>query len=192
MNGAKRALLVAFCVIFLLATAAILDDQLSKTPSSTPEVSSMSGSPIKVSPGALYSATFTDTAGKIQSLGQWQGKLLVVNFWASWCAPCKEEMPLFSRLHAQHAANGLQIVGIAADSAANVEKFQRATPMTYPLLPDESGAIAFSKRLGNRFGLLPHTVIFSPSGEQLFAKLGIVTEAELEAIIDKNLPKNVK
>lgn len=142
-----------------------------------------------VTPGVIYAASFTDLAGQSQSLGQWQKKLLVINFWATWCAPCKEEMPIFDKLQRNFAANGVQFIGIAADSRSNVVNFTQKSPVGYPLYPDESGAIEFSKRLGNRLGLLPHTVVVAPSGEVIYAKLGLIVEDEFVAILRQNLPK---
>ena len=146
-------------------------------------------SELDASAGTIYTSSFMDMAGNPQSLGQWQHKLLVINFWATWCSPCKEEMPIFANLQKKYAAKGLQIIGIAADSPSNVANFAQKLSVGYPLLPDEGGAIEFSKRLGNRLGLLPHTVIIRPGGEVISARLGIIREDEFEAVIIKNLPK---
>jgi thiol-disulfide isomerase/thioredoxin len=145
-----------------------------------------------VTPGVIYAASFTDVDGKPQSLGQWQKKLLVINFWATWCAPCKEEMPIFAKLQRRMEAKGIQFVGIAADSRANVVNFAQKSPVGYPLYPSESGAIDFSKRLGNRLGLLPHTVVVAPGGDVVYTKLGQILEADFAAILEKNLPKELK
>jgi len=144
---------------------------------------------VDASAGAIYTSSFVDTEGKSQSLGQWQHKLLIINFWATWCGPCKEEMPIFAKLQKKYSAKGLQIIGIAADSPLNVANFAKQLPVGYPLFPDEMGAIEFSKRLGNRLGLLPHTVIVIPSGKVVYARLGVIVENEFEAIIAENLPK---
>lgn len=148
-------------------------------------------SPAHVEPAAppIYTAAFKDSAGKRIVLGEWQHKLLIINFWATWCAPCKEEMPLLSALHAEYAARGVQIVGIAADSSLNVDNFAKNTAISYPLLPDEAGAIAFSRRLGNRLGLLPHTVVVAPGGQVVAVKLGPIIESDFRAVIEKHLPK---
>ena len=144
---------------------------------------------LDITPGVIYTASFTDLDGKSQSLGQWQNKLLVINFWATWCAPCKEEMPIFVKIQQKFSANNLQIVGIAADSHLNIVNFAKKVPINYPLYSDESAAIDFSKRLGNRLGLLPHTVVVAPGGEIVYAKLGVVVEADFEALLRQHLPK---
>lgn len=138
---------------------------------------------------AVLAASFTDLAGRRQSLGQWQGKLLFINFWATWCAPCKEEMPMFDSIFRENAGKGVQIVGIAADTADKVQIFQSQTPVTYPLLPDSDGALAFSRRMGNHLGVLPHTLVFSSKGDLLLNKIGQLTKAEMELIIREHAPK---
>lgn len=144
---------------------------------------------VDVSSAVIYATSFPDLAGNPQSLGQWQNKLLIVNFWATWCAPCKEEMPLLAKLQAEFGPKGLQIVGIAIDSQANVAKFNLGSPTGYPLLPEEARAIDFSRRLGNRLGLLPYTVVIRAGGEVIFTRMGVVREAEMLQLIKNNLPK---
>ena len=177
-----RLVILAGVLLVLAGTALILDKYFSQPRSDR-------GLGVGVSQATLMAASFPDLTGKPQSLGQWQGKLLVLNFWATWCAPCREEMPALSRIYGKYSAKGLQIVGIAADSADEVSKFSRETVIGYPLLIDQTGAMEFSKRLGNRIGLLPHTVVIGPDGNQIFSKLGAIREKQFEAIIIENLPK---
>ncbi len=139
--------------------------------------------------GAIYTARFTDSEGVTQELGKWQNHLLVINFWATWCAPCKEEMPMLARVQEKYKKDRVQIVGIAVDSRENVTKFAQSSPAGYPLFPDESRAIEFSKRLGNRLGLLPYTVVIRAGGEIVFTRMGLVHEQELVELVDKNLLK---
>lgn len=143
----------------------------------------------QISGAVIYATAFPDLAGQQQSLGQWQNKLLILNFWATWCAPCKEEMPLLAELQTEFAAKGIQIVGIAVDSRQNVANFQKASPVNYPLLPDEARAIDFSRRLGNRLGLLPYTTAIAPGGEVIFTRMGPVTAQEMRAFIIENASK---
>jgi thiol-disulfide isomerase/thioredoxin len=162
----KLAIAMAAVVMLLLAATAITISYVT-TPTDKKVVlrdtaDAADPQPVRnrepgVTPGVIYTASFTDLEGKSQSLGQWQKKLLVINFWATWCAPCKEEMPIFAKLQQSFMSNGVQFIGIAADSKLNVANFAQKSPVGYPLYPDESGAIAFSKRLGNRLGLLPLT-----------------------------------
>jgi thiol-disulfide isomerase/thioredoxin len=129
---------------------------------------------------ALYAATFADTDGRPKALGQYQGTLLVLNFWATWCAPCREEMPAFKRLQARWAGRGVQFVGLANEEPRRVEKFGQELGINYPLLVggDEVGDL--SKRLGNRLGVLPHTVIVDRNGGVIESRVGPYSEAALE------------
>jgi thiol-disulfide isomerase/thioredoxin len=177
---AARLVILGGVLLGLAGIALILDKNFSQR---------TSGLESEVSEAALMAVSFPDLTGKPQSLGQWQGKLLVINFWATWCAPCREEMPALNRLHSKYAAKGLQIVGIAADSADKVLNFSKETVIGYPLLIDQAGAMEFSRRLGNRFGLLPHTVVIGADGNQIFSRLGAIREQQFEAIILEYLPK---
>ena len=184
----KRRLLLAACVLIALAVFALYFDRgtLITSPPTGKAINDIRE--IAVSPGVVYSAKFTDLLGNSQTLGQWDRKLLVVNFWATWCGPCKEEIPILVKLQTKFGDRSLQFVGIAADSPSNVANFAKNTRINYPLLLDEANAIEFSKRLGNRLGLLPHTVVMRPGGEVIYNKLGPITEGVLDDIIAKNTP----
>jgi thiol-disulfide isomerase/thioredoxin len=82
----------------------------------------------------IFDLVLTDVDGKAQSLQQWRGKILVLNYWATWCFPCREEMPGFSRLQAKYQDKGVQFVGISIDEAPKIIEFQKETPVSYPLL----------------------------------------------------------
>ena len=142
-----------------------------------------------IGPAALYATAFTDTEGRPRSLGQFQGKLLVLNFWATWCAPCREEMPAFSRIQARWKDRGVQIVGVSAEDAATVARFGRELSIGYPLWVGDA-ASELTRRLGNSSGVLPHSVILDPSGRVLEQKVGPYNETELEAKLESFSPKS--
>lgn len=148
------------------------------------------GRPAEVAPGALLASSFADTAGGRHSLGELQGKVLVVNFWATWCAPCREEMPAFSRLQSRWARHGVRFVGLANDEPRRVERFGRDLGITYPLWVggDEVGELA--RRLGNRLGLLPFSVILDGQGNVIESRVGPYTEAMLEARLQAALGRS--
>ena len=133
----------------------------------------------------LFASSLDDSTGKPQAIAQWQGKTLVVNFWASWCPPCREEMPAFSRLNAKHAANGVQFVGIALDTPENVTKYAQQQPVSYPLLMAGSQGTELAQQLGNVSLALPYTVVLGPAGEVRLARLGRISEGELDALLSK-------
>lgn len=134
----------------------------------------------QIAPAALYATTFTDAQGGAQALGQFQGRVLVLNFWATWCGPCREEMPAFARVQARWKDRGVQFLGVSAEEAPKVHQFGRDLGVTYPLWTGGDQVAELSRRLGNRLGVLPHTVIIAPGGEILETRVGPYTEAELE------------
>lgn len=132
---------------------------------------------------ALFESTLPDAAGAQVSLGSMRGQPVLVNFWATWCPPCVEEMPELSRFDAEFRGQGLQIVGIGIDTAANIRQFSDKTPMSYPLLVAGANALELVRRLGNTAGALPFTVIVDRSHRVTWRALGRFRTAELRAEI---------
>ena len=132
---------------------------------------------------ALMTAPLTDLSGQPRTIGAWRGKVVVVNFWATWCAPCRDEIPVFIKLQERHGARGLQFIGIAIDQGEKVHAFAREFGINYPILLGGMEVMELSRRAGNRFGALPFTVMIDRSGRLVGAHLGIVKEAKLEALL---------
>lgn len=128
----------------------------------------------------IYELTLTDLAGQTQHFSQWRGKVLIVNYWATWCHPCREEMPGFSRLQEKYRDKGVQFVGISIDTADKIIEFQKATPVTYPLLIGDITDMENSAKLGNTRQALPFTAVFDREGRLSATKLGRLSEPELE------------
>lgn len=129
---------------------------------------------------AILDLVLNDLKGQPQAFGQWRGKLLVVNYWATWCLPCREEMPGFSRLQDKYHDKGVQFVGISIDSVAKIAEFMKATPVAYPLLLGDIGVMENSAALGNTLQALPFTAVFDRQGRLVSTKLGRLPEADLE------------
>ena len=129
----------------------------------------------------LLSSRFPDLSGRPRRLSEWQGEALLCNFWATWCAPCREEMPLLEAAYQQHAGNGLQVIGIAVDNAANVAKYLKTVRVSFPILIGDATAIDLIRRLGNAGGGLPFTVAVDAAGRVRRRKLGAYSAAELHA-----------
>lgn len=121
--------------------------------------------------------------GKATSLRPWQGKVLVVNFWATWCPPCREEMPEFSRVQTQLANKGVQFVGIGIDTPDNILAFQKSYPVSYPLLLGSYAVMQATVALGNTASALPFTVILDRNGRIVHTKSGKLSEAELQRLL---------
>ncbi|MDA8257886.1 MAG: TlpA disulfide reductase family protein [Betaproteobacteria bacterium] len=128
----------------------------------------------------IFETVLTDLKGQTQSLGQWRGKVLVVNYWATWCHPCREEMPGFSRLQDKYRDKGVQFVGISIDTIDKIIEFQKTTPVNYPLLIGDIGVMENSAKLGNVRQALPFTAVFDRQGRLAATKLGRLAEPELE------------
>ncbi len=136
---------------------------------------------------ALLAVSLPDATGTAQTLGQWRGKLLVVNFWATWCAPCREEMPMFVKAQGEHGSRGLQFVGIAVDDVEKVRQFATEIGVNYPTLIGGYGAMELSKSLGNSLMALPFTVVVDRSGKIVMRQLGPVKPAQLDALVKQSL-----
>lgn len=118
----------------------------------------------------------------------WAGKVVVLNFWATWCPPCLREMPLLEQWQQTYGNQGLQVVGIAIDRAEAVSAFLEDQPVSYPILLGDLDTVALSMGLGNRTGGLPFTVVFNPGGRRVFAETGELDSATLEAEVRPLLP----
>jgi thiol-disulfide isomerase/thioredoxin len=128
----------------------------------------------------LLSSGYPDLSGKVWRLAEWRGRPLVCNFWATWCEPCREEIPLLHAVHLKYAVNSLQIVGIAVDNADNVRKYLQAVQVAYPMLVADASAIDLMRRAGNTSGGLPFTVMLDAAGRLRERRLGAYTAAQLE------------
>jgi len=128
----------------------------------------------------LPNFSLPDLDGRPRFSQEWLGKVLVVNFWATWCPPCRHEMPQFIELQKSHGSRGLQFVGIAIDSLEPVKEFAKSIGVNYPILIGEIDAISLSESLGNRFSSLPFTVVFDRSGKRVFVQVGEVSRQTLE------------
>jgi len=138
--------------------------------------------PDAVAAAALAGLALPDAEGKEQRLDQWRGKVVVVNFWATWCAPCREEMPEFIKAQAQFGAKGLQFVGIAVDQSDKVRQFASEIGLNYPTLVGGFGAMELSRALGNNLMALPFTIVVDRKGAIVHTQLGPLKPDKLASI----------
>ncbi|WP_174873712.1 TlpA disulfide reductase family protein [Vogesella oryzae] len=118
--------------------------------------------------------------GKPAQFSRLQGKITVVNFWATWCAPCRIEMPLLSAEAKRLAARGVRFVGIALDQPEQVQGYLKQTPVSYPVVLADGDGIELMHTLGNKAGGLPFTVILNEQGQPVKRILGILDEKTLQ------------
>lgn len=131
----------------------------------------------------LLGAHFLDLAGRPRRLLEWQGAILVTNFWATWCAPCREEIPMLVVAAQHYRSKGVEIVGISIDNVNNVSQFARTYGITYPLLIADARAIDLMRELGNGVGGLPFTVVLDRRGVVAYHKLGALSRSELDRVL---------
>jgi thiol-disulfide isomerase/thioredoxin len=132
----------------------------------------------------VLTLVFADPDGKPFRLSDLSAKLLVVNFWASWCAPCREEMLELDRLQRELEPRGLRIVGLALDERDAVEAFLRQHPVAYTVLLADGRGYAFAERIGNRNGILPYTAIFTGDGRLLRSIAGPIARTDFLGLVE--------
>lgn len=137
----------------------------------------------------LWGLRLPDLAGQQQDMAQWRGKVVIVNFWATWCAPCREEIPAFVKLQAKYGSRGAQFVGIAIDQPDKVAAFARDFGMNYAILLGGIDTVDMTRHAGNRIGALPFTVILGRDGRIVSSELGKAKEADLERLLQKQLQR---
>lgn len=133
----------------------------------------------------LYAQSLNDLQGKPQPLSQWRGKPLLVNFWATWCAPCVQEMPELSELAHQDGGKTFNVIGIGIDSPSNMQEFANKLKIAYPLYVGGMGGTELSREFGNKAGGLPYTVLIGADGQVRKTYLGKLKFDELRADLAK-------
>ncbi len=140
------------------------------------------------SPDALWAATLFDLDDKPVALRKYQGRPLVVNFWARWCGPCRDEIPDFVREYNRNRDKGVEVLGIAIeDKTDSVRDFAKAYDMTYPVLLAKDKGLALLQSLGNPKSGLPYTLVIDRRGHVVDKKLGPMKPAEVEAAFQRAL-----
>lgn len=136
---------------------------------------------------ALQAATFVDLGGKTRRLAEWKGKVVVCNFWATWCHPCREEIPMLISVSEKMGPKGVEVVGIAVDFAAKVRSFVKDYKISYPVLLAGDNGIDLMRAAGNGVGALPYTVFLDRRGRIAHQKLGELSRAEVDTQLEKML-----
>ncbi len=136
-----------------------------------------------ISTNPLFASNLIDANGHAQNLNQYRGKIIVLNFWATWCPPCREEMPELSQLHQIYQSKNVVVLGVAIDEPALVKEFLQTSPVSYPVLVTENTGMDLSSQLGNDKDVLPYTVIIDTNGKLVKTYFGRVSKPLLEAAI---------
>jgi thiol-disulfide isomerase/thioredoxin len=128
-----------------------------------------------------------DLDGQPRHLGEWDGRLVLVNFWATWCGPCRDEMPLLDRSGVDFAHKGLQVVGIAIDDIDAVRDYLKESPVAYPILVDAANGVDPSLIFGDTRQVLPFSVLIGRDGRLVEQRAGSFSQASLAAWLQPHL-----
>ncbi len=180
MNTLGRVLLYVGVAALAIFAGFLL--QNTKT-SSTPKRMAQNAPVTNDSANLILETTLPDLQGKKQPVSQWKGKVLVVNFWATWCEPCRREMPEFIELQDELRDQGLLFIGIALDQKSKVQQYSKEIGVNYPVLLGGIEAMELAEAAGNRYAVLPFTVIFNRNGEIASTHVGRIAREKLEPIL---------
>ena len=129
--------------------------------------------------GLFYEQSLRDSGGTVRAMSEYRGKVVVVNFWATWCVPCVQEIPAFSKAHAD-AGGRVAFVGLGIDSPSNITAFAGKLKPSYPLVAAGAGGTDLIRAFGNPSGALPFTVVLGSDGRVVASHLGRVDDAQLQ------------
>lgn len=124
-----------------------------------------------------------DIHGTVHNIKEWDGKVILLNFWATWCSPCLQEIPELVDLQQRYQARGLQVIGIALQNPNELSDFIREHGMNYPVLAGLEAVIVIAENYGNTVGGLPYTAIIDKNGKIVFVKAGQINKPEVEAVL---------
>ncbi len=163
MSNHNKALLIAVALLAFIIGAAINAAKVSRV--------------LNVSD--LLNAELLTNDQQVQTAKQHLNKITLINFWASWCAPCRQEMPLFQSVYEAENKNGFNIVGIAIDDPTNAEPMLDSMGITYPNLYAEQTGHKLMELSGNEYGAMPYSILLDQDGVVIDQKLGEIKEHEL-------------
>ncbi len=138
--------------------------------------------------GQAPEITLADLTGEKVSLSAFRGKLVLVNFWATWCTPCLHEIPMLLDMQARYGERGLQVIGPAMDTPEAVRNGAPQLGINYPVLVGDAEIVDAMQALGDTLGALPYSVLIDPNGEIVVRKHGEFKQPELEQLIERHLP----
>ena len=130
-------------------------------------------------PHSFFRQAFTATNGQTVEMSHFLGQPLLLNFWATWCPPCVEELPLLNQFYQDHKANGWQVLGVAVDRLDAVQRFLKSMPLSFPVVISSVDGFELSRSLGNTVSALPFSVVFDKDGQVVFRVTGPVSEQYL-------------
>ena len=179
----NNKLLIGVAVAALVAgvvVAQFLRQPATESPSTVPPISER-----------MVEFSLPDTTGKIRNINEWQGKTIVLNFWATWCPPCREEIPLLVDTHDKYKKDGVVVIGVAIDKKEDIANFVDSFFINYPVLINDQENTQLMAQYGNRIATLPYSVIIDRNGTIVARRAGAFHKTELSDLLDKILGKSV-
>jgi len=143
-----------------------------------------SSEPADSLPDTRIAFALPDLEGNMRELSEWDGKARLVNFWATWCAPCRREIPLLKKTQSEHGGDNLQIIGVAVDFQEDVVAYAQTAAFNYPILIGQEDAMAAAETSGMDFVGLPVTMLVSAEGDLIKMHMGEIHERHITRIID--------
>lgn len=137
----------------------------------------------RTDPTMLPDFSLNDLSGKPHAISQWQGQLRIINFWATWCPPCRKEIPELMALHKNYADRGVVVIGIAIDDPEAVADYLHETAINYPLLMAGDQGISLARQLGDTVDAVPFTVIVNKQGDIIYRHPGEFNQQEILTVI---------
>jgi thiol-disulfide isomerase/thioredoxin len=175
-----RVMLIAVAIV--AAAAGIYVNQSTPTPPIAAPRTGMTTAPAE--DHRLHTTPFTDLSGKTRTMAEWKGRVILVNFWATWCAPCREEIPALQKIQAEFGHRNFEVVGIALDNVEATGRFAAEFKIGYPILIGDMGIIDLMKQLGNKSGALPYSVVLDRQGDVAKTHLGLLTLQKMRDLVE--------
>jgi thiol-disulfide isomerase/thioredoxin len=160
-------------IIIFVAIAALAGGIIVQINNKSPEIQTVS----------LATISLPNLIGEMQSLSKWQGKTLIINFWATWCPPCLKEIPDFMALQDEFKGKNIQFIGIALEDQQTVANYQAKMKINYPLLIGEISGTQIARSWGNVLNTVPFTVIINPQGEIIHRQMGEFSKQQILSVI---------
>ena len=138
----------------------------------------------KTSATTLPDFNLPDLSGNQHNISEWRGKILIINFWATWCPPCRKEIPEFIALQEQYSAKGVQFIGVALEEQKPVAEYASSAHINYPILIGEYDGITLANQLGNSVGAIPYTIVVNQQGQIIHRHPGEFSKTQILEIIN--------
>lgn len=189
MNAIARSSLTAVLLVTAITGGYLARNFLNEKPPAATEDAGLTAGAKAVDEGQMRpDMVLNDHTGQPQSLAAWDGQLVMVNFWATWCAPCRREIPMLTALQTEFADKGLQVVGIAIDEPEPVRAYMQEVGINYPVLVGEQAAIDAAEAYGAAVTALPLTAIVDRTGRVAEIYLGELHREQALEMLNKLEP----